>query len=92
MTVDEADDALKRDACAILPLGERADGGLSVAQRDRLVVDIEGKQHRDARAAGPAVWLEIAASADLVDGLVDLVDRPLPTGDDGLLVFYVGRG
>jgi hypothetical protein len=35
--------------------------------------------------------LEIAASADLVDGFVDPVDGPLPTRDDGFL-FYVGRG
>ena len=92
VTVDELDDTLERDARAILPLRERSDGGLSIAQRDRLVVDIERKQHRDTRAAGPAIWLKIATSANLVDGLVNLFDRPLPTRDDGLLVFCVGRG
>ena len=62
----------------VLRRGERADGGLAEADRDRLVVHVEREQHGHLRAAGPRLRLKRAAGADRVHDGADRVHRPLP--------------
>ena len=78
VAVQQIEYPLEGDPRAILALGERPDARLAGAQRQRLVVHVEGEQHRDPSAVGPLLRLQAPACAHRVDHPLDRVVRPFP--------------